>query len=105
MSNAKRPPEEAEEGGADAAALKAEQRAALMPLPYDYRSRVLGFLDPGRTNFPATLCEFCKNAVWKATEQDLVCYCRVLFTETWTEGRKSVITACDGALLVEEEED
>lgn len=105
MSSKKRPPEGPEESVADAAALKAEQRAALMPLPYDYRSKALGFLDPGRTNFRATLCEFCKNAVWKATEQDLTCYCRVLFAETWTQGRASVITVCDGALLVEAEED
>lgn len=88
----------------DGAELKAAQRDELMPLPYKYRSATLEFLGPDRTSFRATLCEYCKNSVWKSTGSDLTCYCRVLLVETWTQGRESVITACDGALLVDQEE-
>ena len=79
-----------------------DPESGMMPLPYTHFSPALSHLPAGRHENVNTLCAQCKNACWIATAQDLTCFCRVLFKEVWTQGRASVVQACDGALLVEE---
>ena len=79
-----------------------DDESDIVSLPYTHSSRALSHLPAGRGPSADTLCVHCKSACWIATQQELRCHCRVLFTDVWTQARESVITACDGALLVDE---
>lgn len=82
-----------------------DPESGMMPLPYTHFSQALSHLPAGRRGNVNTLCARCKNSCWIATEQDLTCFCRVLFKEVWTIAHQEQLLACDGALLVPEAEE
>ena len=67
------------------------------PIP-SQQSAVLDVLaDDGRP-LPATVCCRCPHAMWRTTDQHLICYCRIMYTETHDTERPApiLITSCDG---------
>jgi hypothetical protein len=74
----------------------------LMELEYKYYSPALLEVHQDRRPKQATLCEYCKNAVWYQEGEALRAHCLVLFREVWAQGRESVIRACDGPMKNQE---
>lgn len=65
-------------------------------------SRTLVALDEARRPRPEIACGTCPNSVWFATPNDLRCYCRVMFVQTWTAEKPGEIVSCDGMFLGQE---
>ena len=73
-------------------------------IPYD--SPVLRLLSSTGRAIPDTACRLCPKALWRTTKHHLVCYCRLMFVETYSDerpGHSNLITHCDGPLLGEDE--
>lgn len=57
---------------------------------------------PHRLPKEATACEECPNAVWFATQDELKCYCRVMYLVTWSNREPQTIQLCDGQYIGQE---
>ncbi len=65
-------------------------------------SRTLAALDESRRPKPEIACGICPNSVWFASPNELRCYCRVMFVQTWTTKQPGEIVSCDGMFLGQE---
>lgn len=66
-------------------------------------SPVLARLPPERLPDPPTVCVSCPKALWFASPTLLSCYCRVMFTQTWSTKEPQQILLCDGPLLLNDQ--
>lgn len=62
-------------------------------------SPTLARLGESRRPRTRTACETCRNSLWFASPVEVKCYCRVMFTVTWSTENPNHITECDGPYL------
>jgi hypothetical protein len=63
------------------------------------RGPTLTALDPSRLPKNSTVCETCPLSLWFASERELRCYCRLMFTITWDNADPRPLSHCDGPTL------
>ena len=66
-------------------------------------SPALARLPHERLPDPPTLCTHCPRALWFASPSSVTCYCRVMFTQTWSTKEPQQILVCDGPLLMSDQ--
>ena len=66
-------------------------------------SPVLARLPPERLPDPSTVCTHCPRALWFASPKSLTCFCRVMFTQTWSTKEPQQILLCDGPLMTNDQ--
>ena len=77
-------------------------RLALPAMP-TVESPPLAALPKVRLPDPVTVCQTCPNAMWQANEQDVSCYCRVMYVTVWSNKEPRHLTHCDGPWIGQEE--
>lgn len=79
-------------------------RLALPAMPM-VESPTLAALPSVRLPEPVTVCQTCPNAMWQANEQDVSCYCRVMYVVVWSNKEPRHLTHCDGPWIGQEEKE